>query len=68
MAKSVALEVTKEMLPEEVRGAGEGRRGGVLPSATVCHPSATVCSPSATRLPPVAGPAGGNAGVNMGGF
>lgn len=61
MAKSVALEVTKEMLPEEVRGAGEGRRGGVLPSATVC-------SPSATRLPPIAGPAGGNAGVNMGGF
>lgn len=61
MAKSVALEVTKEMLPEEVRGAGEGRRGGVLPSATRLQPSAA-------RLPPVAGPAGGNTGVNMGGF
>lgn len=54
MAKSVALEVTKEMLPEEVRGAGEGRQGSVLPAAT--------------RLQPVVGPAGGNAGVNMGGF
>lgn len=68
MAKSVALEVTKEMLPEEVRGAGEGRRGGVLPSATRLPPVCNRLPPSAARLPPVAGPAGGNAGVNMGGF